>query len=159
MTDDEQPMEIIGPDLRKEVPDDDERDVRAVGFHNMTKAERQEMALRSQAVQRAKRQARQLAELEAYTDAHRELASQILGTKMVVLDGLIEEMRDPVTKMLDTSRLDDKRLKVLLGLTEQLEKRAFGGIVTKTETKHSGQVDLRAALVDLTKALQRPDTV
>lgn len=149
--------EVIPAELRKAVPDDDERDVRAMGFHNMSREERQEMAMRSVAVRRAKRRAAQLAELEAFTDAHRELASQILGTKMALLDGLIDEMRDPDTNQLDTRRLDDKRMKVLMSLIEKIETRGFGTPVTKTET-HS-TIDIRAALVDLTKALQRPDTV
>lgn len=149
--------EIIPAELIQAVPEDDPRDVRRLGFHNMSREERQEMALRSQAVQRAKRRARQLAEIETYTEAHRELASQILGTKMAVLDGLVDEMKDPVTGSLDTSLLDDRRLKVLLALVKQIEERAFGGTVQKSENKT--EVDIRAAVVDLTKALQKPDTV
>lgn len=151
------PEEIIPAELIELVPDDDPRNVRDLGFHAMTREERQEMAARSHAVRRAKRRAAQLAQLEVFTEAHRELASQILGAKMTLLDGLIDEMRDPVTKKLDTSRLDDKRMKVLLQLMKQIEDRAFGSAVTKTET-HS-TVDIRAAVVDLTKQLQRPDTV
>ena len=152
-----QPEDIIGPELRQLVKDDDPRDVRSVGFENLSKAEVQEMAQRSAAARRANRRARQLANLEAYTDAHRDLASQILGTKMTILDGLIEEMRDPVTSKLDTSKLDDKRLRLLLGLTKQLEERAFGSITQKTESKQT--TDIRAVILDLTKSLQKPDTV
>jgi hypothetical protein len=66
-------------------------------------------------------------------------------------------MKDPENGRLDTARLDDRRLKVLLQLMKQIEERAFGSSVTKTETHQT--VDIRAAVVDLTKALQRPDTV
>lgn len=156
VSDDDVP-ELIPAELLKEVPDDDERDIRALGFGELTKAERQEMALRSAHVRRAKARARKLAELEVYTEAHRELASQILGTKMSVLDGLIDEMKDPVSGKLETSRLDEKRLKLLLSLVEKIEMRGFGGIVAKTES-HS-TVDIRAAVVDLTKRLAKPDTV
>lgn len=149
--------EIIPAELRQHVKDDDPRDIRALGFQALSKEERQEMAKRGAMAARAKRQARQLAQLEVYTEAHREIASQILGTKLAVLDGLIEEMKDPVTGNLDTSLLDDSRLKVLLALTKQLEERAFGSVTQKSESKQT--VDIRAAVVDLTKALQRPDTV
>ena len=154
MTD--EPVEIIPADLRKEVPDDDPRDIRALGFDALTKAERQEMAKRSHASRRAKYRARQLANLEVYTEAHRELASQILGAKMAVLDGLIDEMKGEDGKLY-TDRLDDKRLKVLLSLIEKIETRGFGGPVTKTESHTT--VDIRAAVVDLTKRLGKPDTV
>lgn len=150
MTDPDAPKPVIPPELRQQVPDTDPRDVRAVGFDQLSKAERQEMALRSQAVQRAKRQARQLANLEAYTEAHRDLASQILGAKMSLLDGLIDEMKGEDGK-LHTENLDDKRMKLLMALMKQLEERAFGGIVTKAETHTT--VDIRAAIVDLTRKL------
>lgn len=148
---------VIPVSERQVVKDDDPRDIRATGFENLTKEERQEMARRSHSMRRAKRQAAQLAQIQVFTQAHRELASQILGTKMTLLDGLVDEMRDPVTDKLDTSRLDDRRLKVLMALIKQIEDRAFGGPVTKSET--TSTVDIRAALVDLTKSLQRPDTV
>lgn len=159
MSDELEPIEgeVIGPELRKQVPDEDLRDVRALGFHNMSREERQEMAMRSAAVRRAKRRAAQLAEIETYTQAHRELASQVLGTRMAVLDGLVDEMKDPETGMLDTSRLDEKRLKLLLTLVKEIETRAFGTPVNKTESHQT--VDIRAALVDLTKKLSKPDTV
>lgn len=159
MSEDEEVVsgELIGPELRQEFKDDDERNVRDMGFHAMTKAERQEMARRSHAVRRAKKRAAQLAELEAFTDAHRELASQLLGAKMTLLDGLIDEMRDPVTNELDTSRLNENRMKVLLQLMKMMEERAFGSITQKSESKQT--VDIRAAVVDLTKALSKPDSV
>jgi hypothetical protein len=149
--------DVIPEELRQHIKDDDPRNIYALGFQNLTKEEMQEMSQRGVAARRANRRARQLAQLEAYTQAHRELASQILGTKMTVLDGLLEEMKDEETGKLDTSRLDDGRLKVLLALTKQLEERAFGSVTQKSESKQT--VDIRAAVVDLTKALQRPDTV
>lgn len=152
----EQP-DIIPPELREVVKDDDPRDIRRLGFDELSREERQEMAMRGVAARRAKRRARQLAEIETYTQAHREMASQVLGTRMAVLDGLVEEMIDPDTGKLETSRLDEKRLKLLLGLVKEIETRAFGTPVNKTETK--GTLDIRAALVDLTKLLQKPDTV
>jgi hypothetical protein len=147
--------ELIMP--QEAVPIDDPRDIRQTGFDQLTTAERQEMSRRGVVARRLKRQARQLANLQAYTEAHRDLASQILGTKMVLLDGLIEEMANPVTGQLDTTKLDEKRMKLLMTLMEQLEKRAFGGTVQKSEVSQT--VDIKAAIVDLTKALQRPDSV
>lgn len=139
------------------IKEDDERDFRAVGFDALSKEERSAMARRGVVARRRNAMARKLAELQAYTEAHKELASQLLGAKSVVLDGLIEEMTDPATGEIQTSRLDEKRLKLLLSLIEQIEKRGFGAPVTKSEVSQT--LDIRAAVVDLTKALQKPDTV
>lgn len=126
------------------------------GFDEMTKEERQEMALRSVEMRRKKRELRQLAKLEAYTEAHRELASQILGTKMVLLDGLVDEMHDPETGELSTKRLDQARMKLLLQLLDQLQKTAFP---PETKVKHEGSVDVRHLVAEINKGLARPDDV
>jgi hypothetical protein len=147
--------DVIPEELRQVVKDDEPRDMRRLGFDNMTKDEVREMALRSVAVRRAKRRAKQIADLKAFTDAHRELAGQLLGAKMALLDGLLAEM--DTGKGLDTSLLSEARMKVLIGLVDQMEKRGFGNVANKTEN-HS-TLDIRAAVVDLTKALQKPDSV
>jgi hypothetical protein len=121
------------PRDRSIIPADDPRDFRALGFDKLTPAERSEMARRGVEARRMKAEMRRLAEAEVFHEEHRQLAARILGTKMVVWDGLLKEATDPATGEVDTSRLDDKRLKVLLGLVDQVEKRGFPS-VTKTET-------------------------
>lgn len=125
-------------------------------FAELTREERQEMARRSHESRRRHLEAKALAKLEVYTQAHRELASQILGTKMTLLDGLVGEMVDPDTNQLDTTRLDKDRMKILLGLLDQLQKTAFP---TTTKIEHGGSVDVRHVIAEISKGLQRPDDV
>ena len=133
-----------------------------VSFADMTPEERKEMSRRGTEAQRRKRHVRQLAKLDAYREAHRELMAQVLGTKMVLLDGLIEEMKDPDSGDLDTARLNDKRMNVLLSLMKQLEKAAFPDEKVVNEKKvveHNVNVDVRHVIAEINKGLMRPDDV
>jgi hypothetical protein len=138
------------------IPIDDPRDIRAVGFDGLSKEERHAMAMRGVAARRRRAMERKLAELEVYREAHKELAAQILGAKSSLLDGLIHEMDDGQGG-LDTTKLDARRMALLMQLMESLETRAFGKEATKTENHTT--VDIRALTLDLTKRLSRPDDV
>ncbi len=142
------------------LPDDDPRDIRALGFDKLTPAERSEISRRGLEARRRNRRARELAKLEVYTDAHRELASRILGSKIVVLDGLQAEMQytdDDGNIQLDTSKLTDSRLRLYLSLLDTLEKRGFGSTVTRTESKSETTVDVRAVIAKINRDLGSSD--
>lgn len=101
-----------------------------------------------------KRQAKALADLEGFVDAHREQAHRIYGAKLGVILGLLDEMlvtNEDGSQRLDTTKLDDKRLKVLMTYVDQFEKRAFGS--PATVTKHEGEVDVRHVVAETRQKL------
>ena len=97
-----------------------------------------------------KRSALLLASLEGYRDAHRGVAHKVFGAKQQVLDGLIAEATGE-DGVFDTSRLDTPRLKTLMQLLERFEGRGFGSVTQRVESTQ--QIDIRKAVVDLTKRL------
>lgn len=113
-----------------------------------------EFQRRSRKMIQARKEAARLAELTAFMQAHKELAHVLLGGKMAVLGGLLDEMRvidEHGVESYDTRLLDDKRLKVLLQIIDMVEKRGFGSHVQKQETKVD--VDVTHRLADLAKKL------
>jgi len=78
-------------------------------------------------------EAKRLMERAAYLEKHKEHASTILGGKLSIIEGLLKEMVDPETGLPDTSRLDDKRLKVLQSALNDWEKA--GGMQPAKESE------------------------
>lgn len=106
-----------------------------------------------------KRQAKAIAELEGFVDAHREQASLLYGGKLAIIMGMMDEMAvkdaDGETVGFDTSLLDDKRLNVLYKFLDQFEKRAFGNTTQRTE--HSGSVDIRHLIAQASQGISAGD--
>lgn len=120
-------------------------------FANMTPEQQEMVRSRGREALARKRDALLLASLEGYRDAHRNVAHKVFGAKSDVLDGLICEATDE-DGVFDTSRLDTPRLKTLMQLLEQFEGRGFGSVTQRVESTQ--QVDIRKAVIDLTKSLR-----
>jgi hypothetical protein len=103
---------------------------------------------------RRKKQAAQLVELEAYMDAHKEHASEILGAKLMVISGLLDEMRCIEEKSgaetFDTRLIDEKRLKLLLSALNDFEKRAYDGTKKSEQTVN---VNIAHVVADIKRTL------
>lgn len=106
-----------------------------------------------------KKQAKAMAELEGFIQAHREQAATLFAGKLMVIDGLIREMAvkndDGDIVGLDTTGVSEKRLDTLLRYLDQFEKRAYGGHTVKHE--HSGEVDVRHLILQANKGIEAGD--
>lgn len=109
---------------------------------------------RARLMMNLKKESRKLAELDAYMNAHKDIAGLLIGAKMAIISGLLDEMRvsdKHGAEFFDTRLLDEKRLKVLQQALNDWEKRGFGSPVTKQE--QTVNVDVTHRLVQLAKQL------
>lgn len=101
-----------------------------------------------------KKQAKELADLQGFMQAHRDQAHRMYAAKFGVILGILSEMEETDeagNTYLNTSKVDSKRLDMLFKYVNQVEQRAFGG--TAQVTRHEGEVDVRHSLAEARQKL------
>ena len=137
-------MMDTGADIVEVLPDDDdlgEQALRALrpnegkwkNFDQMTPAERSHFAQLGVEKRRQRRLARQLADAEAYRQAHRERAAQVLGTNLAIYDSIVQKALGE-DGVFHHDRLLKGELEMLVTLGKQLEERGHGKVAQKNET-------------------------
>lgn len=127
-----------------------------VSFADLPPATLAEYRERRIETMRKKREGKKLAELSAYIDAHREHAAEIIGSKLVLMDGLMGEMSyiDPQTgeQAYNTKLLDEKRMKVLVQIINEFEKSA--GLRAEKKTESTVNVNVSHLVSELKRSLK-----
>jgi len=121
------------------------------GFDKLTPTERKIMSKRGTDANTAKRKAKKLAEMEAWAEAHREVAGEIFAAKMDVFRSLVKEGTDPETGEFKPKLLGEKNIKNLLSFAEQIEKSGFASQKKSSETTNT--VNVLAIMSDLKKSI------
>lgn len=110
---------------------------------------------RNAALKKLQAEEASIIEMDAYLEAHRENAPAIFGMKLALMDGLMSETIDPETGAVDTTRLDDKRLKLLQSMLSEWEKA--GGLAAPKAKAESSELTVNVVheISKLTERLGR----
>jgi hypothetical protein len=95
------------------------------GFDKLTPTEAAMLQNRGAKIRKAKHQAKKLADAEAFVEAHKKYAGELLDAKVKIIRGLTKLATDPETGEFDPSRIEDKQIRTLLSAIEMFEKRGF----------------------------------